>query len=441
MPHSLYPDEALIQLKSKQLVNQSVDIYKQVYECFGCPLHRLTTLTANSSSEFVVPTKHDFQLEIRNSLSGHKLCTLDNLGLSSQSKYEIEIDESKQGCQIRGLTDGECLLCPIGLVLCLILLITAAEKFYSVWKNPAQDDRRVRSKSVSSKRSSSVCESRIYNRQVEEEEVAERLDDVIAQGDATEPKSRKRFHSLDVFRGVTITAMIMVNNGGGGYSFLEHKPWQGLTLADLVFPFFIFSMGACIPISSKSMMRDGKSFREKLAKIMRRSLVLFLIGICLNSKWLRNQGFEYLRITGVLQRFSISYLVVSLAHVVELTIEAWIDAQSLTRRPWLSRLVASILEILTAFNCIAIYLYFTFFYDYQSGCPRGYLGPGGETENGQYTNCTGGAAGWLDRRLLGPGHLYNNSALHQIYNTDLTVDPEGVLGELSTMGTLDLLEI
>ena len=55
---------------------------------------------------------------------------------------------------------------------------------------------------------------------------------------------------------------------------------------------------------------------------------------------------------------------------------------------------------------------------------RGYLGPGGLASGGRFANCTGGAAGYLDRRLLG-SHMYHQPTAQSIYNTDMPYDPEG----------------
>ena len=62
-------------------------------------------------------------------------------------------------------------------------------------------------------------------------------------------EGKSRVRSLDTFRGVAIMIMIFVNDGGGGYWFMEHATWNGLYVADLVFPWFIWIMGVCIPMS------------------------------------------------------------------------------------------------------------------------------------------------------------------------------------------------
>ncbi len=106
----------------------------------------------------------------------------------------------------------------------------------------------------------------------------------------------KRLLSLDILRGITIAGMIMVNNPGSWgsiYAPLKHAAWNGLTPTDLVFPFFMFIMGVSMYISySKLGFRlTGRTF----TKLLRRSLVLFGIGLFLNWFGLTCRGMAALR--------------------------------------------------------------------------------------------------------------------------------------------------
>jgi heparan-alpha-glucosaminide N-acetyltransferase len=67
------------------------------------------------------------------------------------------------------------------------------------------------------------------------------------------------------------------------------------------------------------------------------------------------------------------------------------------------------------------------------GCPRGYLGPGGAQKDGSYFNCTGGAASYIDRTVLGVKHIYQNPTCKKFYDTDVPHDPEGILGCLTSI--------
>lgn len=72
--------------------------------------------------------------------------------------------------------------------------------------------------------------------------------------------------------------MIFANSGAGHYWWMDHAPWNGLHLADLVFPFFLWIMGVCIPISIKSQHRRGVPRRDMLINILIRSVKLFALG-------------------------------------------------------------------------------------------------------------------------------------------------------------------
>ena len=71
--------------------------------------------------------------------------------------------------------------------------------------------------------------------------------------------SPKRLKCVDIFRGISIILMIFGNCGGAKYWFVEHATWNGLHFADLVFPWFLFIMGFCIPLSIKSQIRRQPS--------------------------------------------------------------------------------------------------------------------------------------------------------------------------------------
>ena len=101
--------------------------------------------------------------------------------------------------------------------------------------------------------------------------------------------------------------MIFVNYGAGGYAVLEHASWNGLHFADLVFPWFMWIMGACVPISLMSSFRKQLSNTSIFFNVLKRSIKLFCLGIFLGA----GPTLECMRIFGVLQRFGICYLVVT----------------------------------------------------------------------------------------------------------------------------------
>ena len=125
--------------------------------------------------------------------------------------------------------------------------------------------------------------------------------------------SNKRLLALDVMRGITIAGMILVNNPGSWghvYAPLKHAQWNGLTPTDLVFPFFMFIMGISTYIS---LRKYNFTFSTPAAlKIIKRTIVIFLIGIAIN--WfallcytLDPLPFAHIRILGVMQRLALCY--------------------------------------------------------------------------------------------------------------------------------------
>jgi predicted acyltransferase len=96
----------------------------------------------------------------------------------------------------------------------------------------------------------------------------------------------QRLTSLDVFRGVTIAGMLLVNNPGKGkaYAPLEHAPWHGWTPTDLIFPFFLFIVGVAIPFSNAKRAAAAPVKRgAMLRRVWVRALALFLLGALLTG--------------------------------------------------------------------------------------------------------------------------------------------------------------
>src|SRR5262252_7556620 len=98
--------------------------------------------------------------------------------------------------------------------------------------------------------------------------------------------SPNRLVSLDVFRGITIAGMTLVNNPGTWsaiYWPLEHAEWHGWTPTDLVFPFFVFIVGVAIPLAFGRRVDAGGTKRDLYIKVVRRSLIIFGLGFFLNA--------------------------------------------------------------------------------------------------------------------------------------------------------------
>lgn len=126
------------------------------------------------------------------------------------------------------------------------------------------------------------------------------------------PPAKVRLYSLDVFRGATIAAMILVNNPGNDFAYapLNHAQWNGWTPTDLIFPFFLFIVGVSLTLSFRGRVERGESRRVLLLHAFRRSAIIFLIGLFLN-------GLPYFhlatwRVAGVLQRIALAYLAAAI---------------------------------------------------------------------------------------------------------------------------------
>jgi predicted acyltransferase len=141
------------------------------------------------------------------------------------------------------------------------------------------------------------------------------------------PPAPERLAALDVFRGATIAGMLLVNNPGTWsaiYPPLEHAPWNGWTPTDLIFPFFLFIVGITTALSLQKRPPG-----EMVGKIIRRGLMIVLVGLLLNAFpffwWGKIAGVdhptfwqrvlyrvEHLRFAGVLQRIGIAYMAAAL---------------------------------------------------------------------------------------------------------------------------------
>lgn len=112
-----------------------------------------------------------------------------------------------------------------------------------------------------------------------------RLEDGVPPPHLVLPARTERLASLDIFRGITIATMLLVNNPGSWghiYGPLKHAPWHGWTMTDLVFPFFLFIVGVAIPFSMAKRSAAGTVSRgQLLVGIWARALSLVLLGLLL----------------------------------------------------------------------------------------------------------------------------------------------------------------
>ncbi|EEF50159.1 conserved hypothetical protein [Ricinus communis] len=127
-----------------------------------------------------------------------------------------------------------------------------------------------------------------------------------------------RLLSLDVFRGLTVALMILVDYAGGILPAINHSPWNGLTLADLVMPFFLFIVGVSLGLTYKKLPCKAVATRKAIL----RTLKLLTLGFFLQGGYLHGLNdltygvnVEKLRLMGILQRIAIAYLVGALCEI------------------------------------------------------------------------------------------------------------------------------
>ena len=213
-----------------------------------------------------------------------------------------------------------------------------------------------------------------------------------------------RLTSLDVFRGMTIATMILVNmaslpDEGKKYLWLDHAAWHGYTIADFVFPFFLYIIGGSMAFSlSKYTSGSAPITKNVYWQIIRRSLILFGLGLVLNNLvWNYNltdpkifANLDSLRIMGVLQRIGIAFFFASIA-ILTLS----------NRGLW----------ILTGGILVGYWLILTFI-------------PALDNADGVFTKL-GNFGAYIDRLIITPAHLHKGSGSMS--------DPEGLFGTLPSI--------
>jgi predicted acyltransferase len=195
-----------------------------------------------------------------------------------------------------------------------------------------------------------------------------------------------RLVALDVFRGVTMAAMVIVNNPGDWshvYWPLRHAQWHGWTPTDLIFPFFLFIVGVAITLSRKTARWSG---------ILRRTAIIFGLGLFLNLY--PRFDLDTLRIPGVLQRIALCYGIAA----------ALFRATAGDRRRQGIALATAAGVLMVAYWAVMTLV----------------PAPGGAAGD---LSRAGNLAAWLDRTLL-PGHIYRPE-----------YDPEGLLSTVPAVAT------
>ncbi|MES2454533.1 MAG: DUF5009 domain-containing protein [Bacteroidota bacterium] len=204
----------------------------------------------------------------------------------------------------------------------------------------------------------------------------------------------QRFLALDVFRGMTICFMIIVNTPGSGanpFAILQHAAWHGFTPTDLVFPSFLFAVGNAMSFAMKKF--EGMNNGTVLLKIFKRTLLIFLIGYLMywfpffymgEDGSLSLSPIANTRVMGVLQRIALCYGIASLLIY------------------YLSTRMVAVISVLFLLGYWLILLF--------CGNPADPF------------SMTGNAGQFLDLFVLGDKHLYHGEGI--------AFDPEGILGTI-----------
>jgi predicted acyltransferase len=205
-----------------------------------------------------------------------------------------------------------------------------------------------------------------------------------------------RLESLDVLRGLTVAIMIMVNTSGDGahtYRFLAHSRWNGCTLADVVFPCFLFMVGISSVFSISGRLSRGASRGQILRQAGKRALMIFALGLVVNG--FPKFPLDTLRVFGVLQRIALCYFAVVLFLLFSRT----------------HTIAISLFAILVGYWALLRW------------APVPGLGtPGSDIP---FLDPFANLPAWLDRHLVPAQHLY-----HQGF-----YDPEGLLSSVSAVAS------
>jgi predicted acyltransferase len=210
----------------------------------------------------------------------------------------------------------------------------------------------------------------------------------------TAPGAPPRLLSVDALRGLTVAAMVLVNNPGtwrAVYPPLRHAEWHGWTPTDMIFPFFLFVVGVSIPLALGPRLERGT--RGLPLRVLRRAAAIFALGLLLHAAPFF--ALATLRIPGVLQRIAVCYLLAALLVLATGGARGWrgqaVVAAALLLGYWL---------LMTQVPA--------------PGQVAGDLSPAGNL------------AGYVDRLVLGTRHIWSVSKLY---------DPEGILSTLPATAT------
>lgn len=233
--------------------------------------------------------------------------------------------------------------------------------------------------------------------------------------------TRERLISLDVFRGLTIAGMLLVNNPGTWsaiYPPLEHAAWNGWTPTDVIFPFFLFIVGITTHLSMTVRRERGDTDAALVKQIIRRGAIIFLLGFLMSAfpfyQWGPIDGmanpsvldrivyrWEHVRILGVLQRIGLVYIAAGLLSLRTTLKQQVVIVAALLYGYWFAMTLIPVSGTL-------------------NGVPGTYIGAL------VLNNPSETLAAHLDRAILGLNHIWSGS---------VTYDPEGPFSTIPAIAT------
>lgn len=270
-----------------------------------------------------------------------------------------------------------------------------------------------------------------------------------------EVKRPARIASLDVFRGLSVFLMMLVDYVGAIFPSIAHSPWHGVRLADFVMPFFLFAAGVSLALVYKKVTNRV----EATWKAMLRATNLFFLGVLLQGGYLHGitsltygVNIERIRWLGILQRISIGYLVAALC-------EIWLPCK-IWRRTGFFKDYYSHWCVMVSLSAIYLgLLYGLFVPDWQFILPDP-MSSGSSNDSNVYKVSCGvrgdlgpgcNSAGMIDRYIIGLDHLYAKPVYRNLKECNISnngevsessppwcrapFDPEGILSSLTAAVT------
>ncbi|CAF3134041.1 unnamed protein product [Rotaria sp. Silwood2] len=443
-------DEAYLIIRNTNY-SENISVLLNVVACENCDFENIANVAPGLNMTRIISTTFPYNVLIQANLSKKIFqCPITWYNFDEHGTYILEVIETDQlngdACSITQIGEASYYWMPaiVGIAFFIVVIVCIqlwqykylSQYFNHVFSNIdhqhlIKNNLENTSPSMSSLNSQKNSEVDSYTARitinVSESPPLVESSRPSSSSNLTKKMLPKRLQSLDTFRGYSLMMMIFVNYGGGGYWFFAHSIWHGLTMADVMFPWFAWMIGVSIVLSQRSLRSKAIRKRNIFFKICRRTIILFLLGMATQggSGHLRD-----LRIFATLQRLASCYFFTAI-------IVLWLDGednQSNTSigndgyqpihvelwntiwKFWFQWLIV----VLTTIAWVLI-----IFFVEVPGCPKGYMGPGGKHDHGKYGNCTGGAAGYVDRIILSGSHMYNDPTCKDVYHTQVPFDPEG----------------